>query len=202
MTGADEADRRCSRLLAELQRRERIPGVCAAVVRPDRAPWLASVGQATSGVAAGAATQFSLGSITKTFTATLVLRERDAGRLDLDDPVAAHLDVPRHGGLTIRRLLSHTSGLQREPPGDVWDTLEMPTAAELVAGLAEAEAVSAPGRRWHYSNLAYALLGEIVARTAGVPWAEALARDLLRPLGLAGIGVEPGPDAADGFLVE
>jgi CubicO group peptidase (beta-lactamase class C family) len=202
MTGAGEADRRCSRLLAELQASARIPGVCAAVVRPDRPAWLGSVGSAKSGVPAAAGTRFRIGSITKTFTAVLVLRQRDAGRLDLDDDIGDHLDVPRHGALTIRRLLAHTSGLQREPPGDVWDSLEMPSPAELVSGLADAEAVSAPGRRWHYSNLAFALLGEVVGRTAGTPWSDALQRELLDPLALGGIGPTAGPDAADGFLVE
>ena len=61
----------------------------------------------------------------------------------------------------------HCRGLQREPPGEIWETLTPPSRDELLAGLEDAEQVLAPGEQWHYSNLAYALLGEIVARVTG-----------------------------------
>jgi hypothetical protein len=54
--------------------------------------------------------------------AALVLQARDDGLLDLDGEVGAHLDVPAHGGATLRRMLCHLSGLQREPVGEVWET--------------------------------------------------------------------------------
>jgi CubicO group peptidase (beta-lactamase class C family) len=127
---------------------------------------------------------------------------RDDGLLDLDDPIGRHLDLPAHGDLTVRRLLSHTAGLQREPHGDVWDTLRAPGIAELLADLARVERVLPTGRRYHYSNLGMALLGELVARLRGGTWAEALADRVLTPLGLTATGPTPGVRAATGFLVD
>lgn len=190
------------RLVRSLQAESRIPAVSAAVVRPGRPAWSLQVGTAGPDDPLGPRTQFRIGSITKTFTAALVLQLRDEGLLGLDDPLSAHLDVPGHGALTIRRMLSHTSGLQREPYGNVWDTLELPDAAGLVADVARAEAVLPPSRRWHYSNLAYALLGQLVAAKHGAPWGEALADRLLTPLGLADTTVAARPPAATGYLVE
>src|SRR5262245_66138871 len=94
----------------------------------------------------------------------------DDGRVGLDGPLERHLPEARFGDLTVRRLLAHSSGLQREPPGEVWESLEFPGGAELVARLADAELVLPAGERWHYSNLAYALLGELVTRVAGTPF--------------------------------
>ncbi len=110
--------------------------------------------------------------------------------------------MPAHGDLTVRRLLSHTGGLQREPYGDVWDTLRAPAVPELTADLARAERVLPPARRFHYSNLGLALLGHAVGRLRGGTWAEVLADRILAPLGLAATRVDPGPDAATGFLVD
>jgi CubicO group peptidase (beta-lactamase class C family) len=127
-------------------------------------------------------TQFRMGSITKTFTAVLVMQCRDAGLLDLDDPLDKHLPGTRHGDLTVRRMLAHLSGLQREPVGEIWESLAGPSIEDLLAGLDEAEAVLPPARRHHYSNLAFALLGEVVSRLRGEPWADALRTRVLDPL--------------------
>jgi hypothetical protein len=140
--------------------------------------------------------------VTKTFTAVLVLQARDAGLLDLDDPVSAHLDVPAHGDLPIRRLLSHTAGLQREPYGDVWDTLLAPDVDGMLAGLTRVERILPNNRRFHYSNLGLAILGQLVAKLRGGTWAEVLKAQILRPLGLTGTSPEPGPRAAVGYLVD
>jgi YD repeat-containing protein len=188
----------CDRLVRELQRDHRVPAVSAAVHRADRAPWALTAGAA----AVTTDTVFRIGSITKTFTAVLVMQARDAGLLDLDDPLSAHLDVPAHGDATIRRLLSHTAGLQREPYGDLWDTLDMPSSAELIAGLARAEAVLPPARRWHYSNLAYALLGHLAAARFGGTWDEVLTDRILVPLGLTRTSVLPQAPVAQGYLVD
>lgn len=149
----------------------------------------------------GPGTRFRIGSITKTFTAVLVMQCRDEGLLDLDDPVSAHLAVPAHGDLTVRRLLGHISGLQREPYGDIWDTLEVRRDDEALADLARAERVLAPGRRFHYSNLGFAMLGHLVAAKRGGTWAEVLADRVLAPLDLD-LSTQPGDNAATGYLVD
>jgi CubicO group peptidase (beta-lactamase class C family) len=142
------------------------------------------VADAAAGREPDADTQFRIGSITKTFTATLVMQCRDDGLLSLDDQLGGFVPDSRHGELTIRRMLSHLSGLQREPVGDIWEKAAGPTLDELISGLELAEAVLPPGRRWHYSNLAFALLGEVVARLRGSSWEDVLQGRILDPLGL------------------
>ncbi|GAB1645653.1 serine hydrolase domain-containing protein [Krasilnikovia sp. MM14-A1259] len=132
----------------------------------------------------------------------LVMQARDDGLLDLDDPISAHLDVPGHGDATIRRLLSHTAGFQREPHGDVWDTLVSPDAAGLLTELDRAERVLPSGRRFHYSNLGLAVLGQLVARLRGGTWQSVLTERILTPLGLTATTVAPTGDAAVGYLVD
>ena len=156
--------------LAERQVEWRSPGLAGAVVRDGEPVWDGAAGTSDAtdpGALPTADTQFRMGSITKTFTAVLVMQCRDDGLLDLDDPVDQHLTGTRHGDLTIRRLLAHLSGLQREPHGDVWDSLSGPTIDDLLAGLDEAERVLPPGRRLPLlATWPVALLGQVVGAAA------------------------------------
>lgn len=191
---------RLERMVRQVQAEARVPALSVALHRADRPLWTFVAG--STGLPAGVDSRFRIGSVTKTFTAVLVMQCRDEGLLDLDDPIGRHLDLPAHGELTVRRLLSHTAGLQREPYGDVWDTLQLPDVDRLVADLARAERVLPPGRRYHYSNLGMALLGLLVARLRGGTWAEVLSDRILTPLGLSSTSVTPGPAAATGYLVD
>src|SRR6185369_3877257 len=171
--------------------------------RPSRPPVVDYAGgQFRHRSAADAETQFRLGSVPKTFTAVLVMQCRDDGLLDLDDPIGDHVDVGQHSGLTIRRLISHTSGIQREPHGDVWDTLQAPDLDGLLADLEWTERVLPAGRRYHYSNLAVALLGYLVGVKRNSTWASVLQDRILTPLGLATVTVQPTGAAAVGYLVD
>ena len=197
------AEAKLERIVREAQAKGRIPALTVAVHRTDRPLWTFQVG--TSGrpeEPLSAATLFRMGSVTKTFTAVLVMQCRDEGLFDLDDALGAHLPVPALGELTIRRLLSHTSGIQREPVGDVWDTLQAPDVAQLLADLERTERVLPSARRFHYSNLGLSLLGHLVARLRGGTWAEVLADRVLKPLGLTGVATDPGDRAAIGYLVD
>ena len=201
--GPTGAAAKLDRLVRRAQADGRIPAVSAAVHRADRAPWTATVGDSGNPEhPLGPDSRFRIGSVTKTFTAVLVMQCRDDGLLDLDDRVDAHLDVPAHGELTVRRLVSHTSGLQREPHGDVWDSLVTPDTAQLVAELDRAERVLPTARRFHYSNLAVAVLGQIVAKRRGVSWSQALTERILQPLGLNATTLLRPPQAAVGYLVD
>ncbi|SCG39011.1 CubicO group peptidase, beta-lactamase class C family [Micromonospora echinaurantiaca] len=193
---------RLGRMVRWVQAQARVPAVSAALHRSDRPLWQCTVGWTGNDTALDPETRFRIGSVTKTFTAVLTLQCRDDGLLDLDDPIGRHLDLPAHGELTVRRLLSHTAGLQREPYGDVWDTLRAPDADALLADLARAERVLPPGRRYHYSNLGMALLGRMVGELRGATWAEVLTERVLTPLGLTHTTVAPGRRAATGFLVD
>ena len=176
----------------------------AAVWTDGQVRWAEALGLADvdEGTEATAETQYRVGSITKTFTAAAILQLRDDGLLDLDDRLGDHLqDVP-HPGPTLRRLMSHMSGLQREVPGEIWESLQPPDRDGFLASLPEAEQILRPGAHWHYSNLGFALLGEVVERVSGRPYRAHVEERLLGPLGLERTSFESRPPAAAGYLVE
>ena len=135
-------------------------------------------------------------------TALLVMQLRDEGRLRLSDRLDSHLPGSAYGDRTLVSLLSHSGGLQAEPPGDWWERSPGVSNEELQTRLADADGVLPNGRRYHYSNLGFALLGELVATLRGAAWAEVLHERLLAPLGMTATGVSPGPGAAHGFSVD
>jgi CubicO group peptidase (beta-lactamase class C family) len=198
------APERYRRLVLEAQREGRLPSVSAAVFRGKELAWSEAAGLADveQGVEASPETQYAVASITKTFTAVSVLQLRDEGKLDLEDPLSKHLPEAAHGTLTLRRMLAHASGLQREPPGEIWETLTFPGEEELLRGLQEAEQVLPPMAAWHYSNLAYALLGIVVARISGMPFRDRVQERLLGPLGLDRTTWGPSDGAALPYFVE
>jgi CubicO group peptidase (beta-lactamase class C family) len=196
--------RELSSRIRAFQRRERVPGVSAAVARRGEILWQDAIGLAhvEAGIEVAAETQYRIGSITKTFTAVAIMQLRDAGVLSLDDALRDHVEEADRPVPTIRGLLAHSSGLQREVVGDVWETLESPTVDELLDRLAEAEQVLEPGRWWHYSNLAFALLGVVVARRAGRPYREVVQERILDPLGLRRTTWDPVEPRARGYFVQ
>ena len=191
------------RILRRAQSERRLPSVSAAVGRGDDVVWAQAIGLADvdGGREATTDDQYMVGSITKTFTAAAVLQLVDAGEVDLDDPLERHVPGAAHGATRIGRMLSHLSGLQREP-GEVWEALEFPDREQLVAGLADAEQVLGPGERFHYSNLAYALLGEAVARRSGLEYERYVEERILEPVGLRRTTWRPVDPAARGYYVE
>jgi CubicO group peptidase (beta-lactamase class C family) len=195
---------RFRRLVLEAQKAGRLPSLAAAVFRGDELVWSDAVGvaDAEKKVEATPDTQYAVASITKTFTAVSIMQLRDAGRLDLDEPLSRYLPEAAHGSPTLRRMLAHASGLQREPPGEVWETLEFPGEEELLGRLAEAEQVLPPRAAWHYSNLAYALLGHVVARVSGTPFRDYVQEQLLGPLDLTRTTWGPEAPAAKPYFVE
>jgi CubicO group peptidase (beta-lactamase class C family) len=198
------APERFRRLVLEAQSAGRLPSLSAAVFRGGELVWDEAVGlaDAEQQVEASADTQYAVASITKTFTAASVLQLRDQGKLELDDPLSRHLPEAAHGTPTLRRMLSHASGLQREPPGEVWETLEFPGEEELLRTLDQAEQVLPPAAAWHYSNLAFALLGHVVARLSGQPFQDYVRERLLAPIGLERTTWGPGEGAAVPYFVE
>jgi CubicO group peptidase (beta-lactamase class C family) len=194
---------RLERLVATAQSEQRIPSVSAAVFRDGDVLWRAALGSADAerGEEATPEHAYRIGSITKTFTAVCILQLRDAMVLGLDDPLRTHIpEAPP--GPTVADALSHLSGFQREPPGEIWETMIPPTREELLGGLEDAERVLRPGEAWHYSNLAFGLLGEVVARRTEGEYEPALRARVLEPLGLARTGFEPQPPSATGYFVD
>jgi CubicO group peptidase (beta-lactamase class C family) len=183
-------------LVAKEQRDKRLPSIAAAVLRDGETVWQTAVGDGAT-----TDTQYRLGSITKTFTAAAIMQLRDAGKLDLEDRLDVHVEGAAHAP-TIRRLLSHTSGLQRETHDDAWLKLRFASVPELLETLHEAEHVLPPGARFHYSNLAFALLGVVVERVSGVDYREYVEQRLLQPVGLTRTSFDPDENAASGYLVK
>jgi CubicO group peptidase (beta-lactamase class C family) len=191
-----------SRILREGQATHRLPSVSAAVYRGPEVLWTDAIGIADDeGRMPTAETQYRIGSISKTFTAAAIFLLYQEGALDLDDRLEQHLPDVAHGTVSLRRLLAHSSGLQREPPGTVWEALEFPEPTELLARLEEAEAVLPAGAHYHYSNLAYALLGQVVARVSGMPFTRFVDERLRQPLGLERTTWEAVEPAASGYYV-
>ena len=180
--------------------RERVPGAAIGIVRDQELVWSRGFGYAdlASDRAPDADTLFRCGSITKTFTATAIMQLRDDGKLGIDDPIVRH--IPEFGAVktrfgtpenvTIRRLLTHTSGLMGEGPNNGWEKLEFPPIEEMVAALGRTEIVIEPESQYKYSNLGFALLGEVIRRVSGQPYADYIQRNLLEPLGMNGSGFE------------
>ena len=199
-------EERFARLAREAQREGRLPSLSAGVFRAGEIVWSEAIGLADVEERRAATTdnQYAIASITKTFTATALMQLRAEGKLDLDDPLERHLPGVSHGALTLRRMLAHASGLQREPPGEIWESLVFPGEEELLAGLADAEQVLAGGQAWHYSNLAYALLGQVVSRVSGTPFRDYVRERLLDPvrLGRTTWGGSAEPPAARPYFVE
>ncbi|MEX0169094.1 serine hydrolase domain-containing protein [Streptomyces sp. LMG1-1-1.1] len=186
--------------VAVAQAEGRAPALVGAVVREGAMVW-SGARSCVDGHAPDADTQFRIGSITKVFTAVLVLRLRDEGLLGLDDPLERHLKGTGVGEVTIAQLLGHSGGLAAETPGAWWERSSAELRPELSDVLGEEPFVRAPGRRHHYSNPGYTLLGSLVEAVRGVPWEEALRREILEPLGMERTTVDPAAPHAGGWAV-
>ncbi|MEU3662594.1 serine hydrolase domain-containing protein [Streptomyces sp. NPDC032940] len=186
--------------IAVAQAEGRTPSLVAAVVRDGRTVWH---GARTSvdGHAPDENVQYRIGSITKTFTAVLVLRLRDEGVLDLGDRLEKHLPGTGAGEATIAGLLAHTGGLAAESPAPWWERTPGSLRPELADVLGKQPLLHPVGRRHHYSNPGYTLLGALVERLRGAPWEDVLRREVLEPLGLDRTTTQPQAPHAGGWAV-
>ncbi len=169
------------------------PGVVVGIVSGGELVWAKGFGYSDveRQLPATPQTVFRLGSVTKLFTATAVLQLRDRGALRLDDPVTEHLGelkyrnrFPEGPAITVRHLLTHTSGLPREADFPYWTDRRFPTPEQMIEALAEQENVYEAGSRYKYSNLGIALLGEVVAAVSEMPYEAYVTRHILGPLGM------------------
>jgi D-alanyl-D-alanine carboxypeptidase len=197
----DHTARRLLVHLATAQSGGRLPSVVAGLVRDGGPVWFGSYGAAAVPGHDPRDVQYRIGSITKTMTAVLVLQLVRDGLLGLDDPGSVVLGDVRHGDRTVRTLLAHSSGLPSEPAGQWWERTVGVSFEELVAANEESRPVFAAHERFHYSNLGYALLGELAARLLGTTWWDAVADRVLAPLGMTRTSYLPDGAAAQGHSV-
>ncbi|MGQ0836990.1 serine hydrolase domain-containing protein [Actinokineospora sp.] len=188
------------RRVATEQAESRAPSLVAAVVRGGDLVWTGARGK-VDGAGPTADTQYRIGSITKTFVAVLVLRLRDEGKLDLNDPLDKHVPGTSFGNVTIAQLLAHTAGLTSESPGAWWERSEGADWETLASSLAQDALRHRSGARFHYTNVGYGVLGELVARLRGVSWLDALRAEVLEPLDMARTTPHPRAPAALGWAV-
>jgi CubicO group peptidase (beta-lactamase class C family) len=168
-------------------RRERVPGVSVAIVRGGRIILARGYGEANVELHAPAtdSTVYQSGSVGKQFTAALILRLAAAGRLRLDDPIRRHLPEgpPAWDSITVRHLLSHTSGIPDYTDRAV--NYQRPyTEDELVRIAAGLPLQFRAGEHWRYSNTGYLLLGAIVRRVTGRFYGDLLREEIFTPLGM------------------
>ncbi|PZF82080.1 serine hydrolase [Jiangella anatolica] len=190
-----------ARLVAEEQAGSRLPSVAAGIVRDGELVWSGARGTIDGREGSREAdehTQYRMGSITKTFVAVAVLRLRDAGRLDLGDPLDKHLPDTSIGDVTIAQLLSHGAGLQAETDGPWWERAEGGPWRSLSTQLGRRHPA---GRLFHYSNVGYGVLGELVGRLHGRSWSKVVSEELLEPLGMGRTTSRPVAPHAHGLAV-
>jgi D-alanyl-D-alanine carboxypeptidase len=201
---AAEAASKYEAKAASFVKEKRLPGAAVGVVHGDELVWSAGIGFADVAKRRPAepTSLYRIASITKTFTAAAVMQLRDEGRLSLDDPAVMYLPQLEKAKaafgpvetLTIRRMLSHESGLQSEPPDTDWSAVRYETDADRnLARAAEIATTVPPNLQWKYSNLAYQLLGEIVGRVSGTPYRKHVRARLLTPLGMTATTLDPVP---------
>ncbi len=178
------------------------PGLAAGIVRDGELAWTGGFGVADldAGSAPDAGTVARVASITKTFTATAVMQLRDRGLLRLDDPLTVHLPefgaAVETGGrvadVTLRRMLTHHSGLSTETALMSWGAEEFPGRDEVLGALPRTEVVIPADSQWKYCNLAFGLLGEVISRLSGVDYATYLRESVTGPLGMDSTALERG----------
>ncbi|MGA2473206.1 MAG: serine hydrolase domain-containing protein [Acidimicrobiales bacterium] len=189
---------------ASFVKEHRLPGAAVGVVLGDSLAWSSGVGFADVAERRTSAADdlYFVASVTKTFTGTAIMQLRDAGRLALDDPAVAYLPELRQAEspfgdietVTIRRLLSHESGLVSESPGtDLAGPVYEGVAQETLQRAGDIGVKIGANLQWKYSNLGYQLLGEIVTRVSGTPFADYVRREILEPLGMSATRFEPLP---------
>jgi D-alanyl-D-alanine carboxypeptidase len=184
--------------LDKIRTKYAMPGISVTVIFPDGTSWTGVSGQAdiAGDIPVTADTAFALASVTKTFTAALIMTMVEAGEIELDATVLTYLPGLRvDPKVTVRQLLDHTSGLRDyffhpaidrilvDHPDRVWTETE---AFKYVG-----KPYFKPGRGWHYSNTNYLVLGMIAERVGGASLADLYRDVLLDPLGLDGTFYQP-----------
>ncbi|WP_017973578.1 serine hydrolase domain-containing protein [Actinopolyspora halophila] len=188
------------RRLAVEQSHNRVPSLIAGLVRDGETLWVDSRGSVRTEPPT-ANTQYRIGSITKTFVAVLVLRLRDEGRLELSDRFGDHVPGTAVDDRPIWQLLAHNSGLSSEPAGQWWERVPGETPERFVAAVDGAQLREEPRHVLHYSNTAFGLLGELIARLRGEDFADVLRGEILDPLGMRRTTMAPAEPYAPGLAV-
>jgi CubicO group peptidase (beta-lactamase class C family) len=170
------------------------PGMAALVAQNGKI--LFEKGYGLADVARGTAitteTKFRIGSITKQFTASTILKLQEQGKLGVNDKLTRFFpDFPRGDEVTLRHLLTHTSGIRSytDKPGFIEKVTSSISPQDLINSFKNDPYDFSPGEKWHYDNSGYFLLGVIIEKVSGQPYGEFLRKTFFQPLGMTHTGV-------------
>jgi D-alanyl-D-alanine carboxypeptidase len=169
-----------------------VPSASVAVVQDGKIAYVQAYGSAQLDPQAAATTamRYSIGSISKQFTAAAILMLAEQGKLSLDDPVSKYVPNLTDGDkVTIRELLSHTSGYQDFWPQDYVPPLMLkPITAEQIMDMWARKPLDfEPGTKWQYSNTNYVIAGVIVEKVSGMPLLQFLSQKVFTPLNMKSV---------------
>jgi D-alanyl-D-alanine carboxypeptidase len=169
-----------------------VPSASIAIVKDNQIVYVKAYGDARLEPRTPATPEmrYSIGSISKQFTAAAILLLQEQGKLSLDDKVARFLpNLSRAKEVTIRQLLSHTSGYQDYWPQDyVMPMMLQPVTAEKIMNLWARKPLDfEPGTKWQYSNTNYVIAGVIIEKVSGKPLLQFLSEKIFTPLGMKSV---------------
>lgn len=182
---AVRADKIDDYVRSEMQR-QHLPGLSLVVIKDQKIMKVQGYGLANIelNVPATPTTVYKIGSVSKQFIATGIMMLVQDGKLKLEDPISLYLDgTPETWKpITIRHLLTHTSGLVREAPG--FDPLKIQADADVIKTAYSLPLRFTPGEKYEYCNVGYFTLAEIIRKISGKPWGDFLSERLFKPLGM------------------
>jgi D-alanyl-D-alanine carboxypeptidase len=183
---------RIDRIASQVLEQTGVPSASIAVVQHGRLVYTRAYGRARlqPPVPATPAMRYSIGSISKQFTAAAILLLQEDGKLSLDDPVGKYIPgLTRGDEITIRQLLSHTSGYQDYWPEDYVMTTMKPTvtAQQIMDTWGKKALDFEPGTQWQYSNTNFVIAGAIVEKVSGEPYFKFLSERIFQRLGMTSV---------------
>lgn len=189
---AAELREKIDKAAAEVLSQTGVPSASVAVVKDGQIAYLQAYGDAhrDGNIPARPEMRYSIGSISKQFTAAAILLLQEQGKLSLDDKVAKFIpDLTRAGEVSVRQLLSHTSGYQDYWPQDyVPPFMLTPITAEKIMDLWARKPLDFdPGTKWQYSNTNYVIAGVIIEKVSGEPLLKFLQERVFTPLGMKSV---------------
>ena len=176
-----------------------IPSISIGIIHDQDMLWAKSYGNENpkNKTPATSDSIYRIASNSKLFTSVSLMKLADEGKLDINDPVEKWLSEFKEFSskfnearkITIKHLISHTSGLPRESTEPYWTDGNFPEIDSVLSDLARQEAIFPPEKRFKYSNLALSLAGEIVARVSGMSYDDYVEKNIFTPLGMNSTGV-------------
>ena len=176
-----------------------LPSVSLAIVDDGKVAKVGSYGLAdvARGTPAAPDTVYKIGSVSKQFIATGIMLLVQDGRLKVDDPISRYLEgtPPAWQPITIRHLLTHTSGIVRESPA--FDPMKVQSDADVIKAAYPLPLRFEPGSKWEYCNVGYFALAQIITKVSGQPWTQFMHERVFKPAGMMVTCLLYTSDAAD-----